>query len=99
MQIFSIYILGFKATQVHKRCVIDRNITLVEVFGADYESSPDLPINVKTLLDTEKGNATYTITVADVGEVGSTITFPNCNLEEELDNVSEDCNFIIMACF
>ena len=74
-------ILGFKANQVHKKCLVDRNITLTTVFGADYLTSNALPENIKSLLETEKGNAVYTDGI-------SNITFPNCNLEEELDNVS-----------
>ena len=72
---------GFKANQVHKKCLVDRNITLATVFGADYLTSDALPDNIKSLLETEKGNAVYTDGI-------SNITFPNCNLEEELDNVS-----------
>jgi solute carrier family 6 amino acid/orphan transporter-like 15/16/17/18/20 len=75
--IFSI--MGFKANQVHKKCLVDRNITLTTVFGADYLTSDALPDNIKSLLETEKGNAVYTDGI-------SNITFPNCNLEEELDN-------------
>ena len=74
-------LLGFKANQVHKKCLVDRNITLTTVFGADYLTSNALPENIKSLLETEKGNAVYTDGI-------SNITFPNCNLEEELDNVS-----------
>lgn len=74
-------LLGFKANQVHKKCLVDRNITLTTVFGADYLTSDALPDNIKSLLETEKGNAVYTDGI-------SNITFPNCNLEEELDNVS-----------
>ena len=74
-------LLGFKANQVHKKCLVDRNITLTTVFGADYLTSDALPDNIKSLLETEKGNAVYADGI-------SNITFPNCNLEEELDNVS-----------
>ena len=74
-------LLGFKANQVHKKCLVDRNITLTTVFGADYLTSDALPENIKSLLETEKGNAVYADGI-------SNITFPNCNLEEELDNVS-----------
>ena len=74
-------LLGFKANQVHKKCLVDRNITLATVFGADYLTSDALPDNIKSLLETEKGNAVYADGI-------SNITFPNCNLEEELDNVS-----------
>ena len=74
-------LLGFKANQVHKKCLVDRNITLTTVFGADYLTSNALPDNIKSLLETEIGNAVYTDGI-------SNITFPNCNLEEELDNVS-----------
>ena len=73
---------------MHKKCIFDRNITLTTVFGMDYLNSPDLPETLKNLLDTEKGNATHTI-VGSNGDADSNITFFNCNLEEELDNVSK----------
>ena len=47
-----------------------------------------MPSNIKTLLETEKGNAIHTV-VGGVGQETSNITFLNCNIEEELDNVSE----------
>ena len=82
--------LGFKATQTHKQCVFDRNITLTSLFGDDYSNSPDLPSNIKTLLETEKGNVIHTV-AGDVGfgQEDSNITILNCNIEEELDNVSK----------
>ena len=82
--------LGFKATQTHKQCVSDRNITLTSLFGDDYSNSPDLPSNIKTLLETEKGNVIHTV-AGDVGfgQEDSNITILNCNIEEELDNVSK----------
>ena len=79
-------ILGFKANQVHKKCVFDRNNTLVTMYGEDYLSSSDFPDTLKTLFETEKGS----VTIMGSGEEGaSNITIFNCNLEEELDNVSK----------
>ena len=79
--------LGFKANQTHKKCVFDRNITLTNIFGEDYMNSPDLPSNIKNLLDTEKGHVIHTVAGID-GQENSNITLFNCNIEEELDNVS-----------
>ena len=50
-------------------------------------NSPDLPSNIKNLLDTEKGHVIHTVAGID-GQENSNITLFNCNIEEELDNVS-----------
>ena len=90
------HILGFKANQVHKKCLVDRNITLSEIYGADYLNSSELPAALATLLATEEKHAIVTIPMgsgsipihSDQGLIERNITIPNCNLEEELDNVS-----------
>ena len=51
-------------------------------------NSPDLPSNIKNLLDTEKGHVIHTVAGID-GQENSNITLFNCNIEEELDNVSD----------
>ena len=65
---------------MHKKCLEDRNVTLISEYGDNYLDK--IPEVVKVLIDTEKGSA-----VISSMELGRNITLPNCNLEEELDNV------------
>lgn len=69
-------IIGFKATMVYEKCLMDRNATIAEMFGNDYGVLPST-------------GALLNITVDD-GSLKTVMMppLPVCDLEKELDNVT-----------
>nr|CAH7755518.1 unnamed protein product [Callosobruchus chinensis] len=68
-------IIGFKATMTFEKCLEDRNATLFDLFGADYEQ--------KTL---PKEGSVLNITTAQGIVTRIMPKLPECDLQKELDN-------------
>ena len=65
---------GFKAHQVHTKCLNDRNATLISMFGSSF------PLEIRQLLIDESKDVI-------VPWEGVNVTIHKCNIEEELENV------------
>lgn len=72
-------IIGFKATMVYERCLVDRNATIVQILGNSIYDESLLPPAGASLNVTEEDGSIRTLTMPSL---------PVCDLEKELDNVS-----------
>lgn len=76
-------IIGFKATMVHEKCLSARNATIMELFGSNFTEGY-LPAE----------GAVFNVTRMN-GSIGNAVMpfLPECDLQKELDNVS---NFLLL---
>lgn len=82
-------IIGFKATMIYDKCLEQRNYTLRNLFGDDsYTKLEELPLEGTLFNITAKGGGFSTLIMP---------ALPVCDLEKELDNVS-DLNFKFFWC-
>lgn len=71
-------IIGFKATMVYEKCLIDRNASIVEIFGNTINEDSLLPPAGALLNVTDEDGSLRTLIMPSL---------PVCDLEKELDNV------------
>lgn len=70
---------GFKATMVYEHCLMERNTTLVNIFGQIDKIPHEIPAS-GTLLNITTGNGTLDNLIMP--------ELPECDLQKELDNVN-----------
>ncbi|XP_057332306.1 sodium-dependent neutral amino acid transporter B(0)AT3 [Microplitis mediator] len=70
-------IIGFKATMVYEKCLADRNLTLINIFGHPEKIPIEIPPAGTLLNFTNGNNSVDNIIMPEIAE---------CDLQKELDN-------------
>ena len=78
---------GFKATMVYEKCLVDKNSSLLSIFGHK-ENIPKRIPPPGSLLNITNGNGTLDNLIMP--------ELPECDLQKELDNVSYNFTFHIV---
>ncbi|KAJ8877946.1 hypothetical protein PR048_022409 [Dryococelus australis] len=71
-------VIGFKATMIYDRCLLERNATLMSIFGSSVEPTP-LPPEGSTVVMQSANGSTETVIMPAI---------PECDLQKELDNTA-----------
>ncbi|CAG5088075.1 Similar to Slc6a18: Sodium-dependent neutral amino acid transporter B(0)AT3 (Mus musculus) [Cotesia congregata] len=70
-------VIGFKATMVYEKCLVDRNSTLIGIFGHPERFPDEIPPAGTLLNFTNGNNSVDNIIMPEI---------PECDLQKELDN-------------